>query len=253
MILKMDNRDLLISFDEENHVYTIKNIKIKPISVTTLIHKYFPVFNADNVINKIKKGCNPVNSKYTNLSDDDIKKLWKDNADEASHRGTIMHKNIENFLTKNTTTHPITKEFNMFINFWELLKKTYIDFNFYKSEWVIYDDDALIAGSIDCVLKNSKTGELIIIDWKRSKEIKYNNIYQQGYKPFENFPDCNFSHYSLQLNFYRHILETKYKEKVAIMILVILHPLQDNFMCINVDKIHLDNVWDNLNCFVVYN
>lgn len=245
----MDNRDINISFDELNHIYTIKNITIKPISVTTLIHKYFPIFNADEVINKIKLSNNTNTSKYFNLSDVEIKKLWKDNADEASHRGTIMHQNIEHFLTKGIVINPVTKEFTLFMNFWEQCKKLYTDFNFYKSEWIIYDDTALIAGSIDCILENSTNGDLIIIDWKRSKEIKYDNKYQKGKAPFDNFPDCNFSHYSLQLNFYRHILENKYNKKIVMMLLVILHPLQDEFICIDVKKINLDKVWDNLNCF----
>lgn len=45
-------RDTCISFEETGHVYALTkdNSEIHPISVTTLIHKFFPEFNADKII-----------------------------------------------------------------------------------------------------------------------------------------------------------------------------------------------------------
>jgi hypothetical protein len=40
----------------------------------------------------------------------------------------------------------------------------------------------------------------------------------------QHLPDTNFWHYSLQLNMYKMILETKYNKKVVGLFLVCLHP-----------------------------
>ena len=50
-------RDSRISFDEPTHSYTIDGSKNGIMSVTTLIHQYFPHFNAKEVIKKCKKIC----------------------------------------------------------------------------------------------------------------------------------------------------------------------------------------------------
>jgi len=41
---------------------------------------------------------------------------------------------------------------------------------------------------------------------------------------------CNYSHYSLQLNVYKRILETRYDLFVSEMFLVILHPDNDSYL-----------------------
>ena len=50
-------------------------------------------------------------------------------------------------------------------------------------------------------------------------------------------------HYCLQLNFYRHILMTKYNKKVVGMMLVILHPNQETYLCHLVDYINISDVF----------
>jgi hypothetical protein len=47
-------RDSRITFDESTHTYYIDGSSENVISVTTLIHSYFPKFNADDVIKKMR-------------------------------------------------------------------------------------------------------------------------------------------------------------------------------------------------------
>lgn len=110
---------------------------------------------------------------------------------------------------------------------------------------MVYDENIGLAGSIDCVLKDDQ-GNLIIVDWKRSKEIKLNNRYQKGLSVFEKFDDCNWSHYQLQLNFYREILERHYQGKVTYMMNVVCHPDQPNYQCYPVPYIDISAVWSQL-------
>lgn len=57
------------------------------------------------------------------------------------------------------------------------------------------------------------------------------NRWQSGTHPLtEEFPDCNFIHYSLQLSIYKYILEKLYGMKITGCYLVILHPSQSDFI-----------------------
>jgi hypothetical protein len=98
----------------------------------------------------------------------------------------------------------------------------------YRTEWMIFDEDVRLAGSIDMVYENEIDGTLMIYDWKRCKEItKFSNFKDAAYAVTEcisHLPDTNFWHYALQLNTYKTILEAKYDKKVSRMCLVVLHP-----------------------------
>jgi len=99
------------------------------------------------------------------------------------------------------------------------------DLRCYRTEWMIFDEDVKIAGSIDFVSENAD-GTLTIYDWKRCKEIKKTNSYGD-YAITEciaHLPDTNYWHYALQLNTYKTILERKYGKKVQALFLVGLHP-----------------------------
>ena len=69
-------------------------------------------------------------------------------------------------------------------------------------------------------------GTLSIYDWKRSKLItRINNFNKFAIQPVIcHLPDSNFWHYSLQLNTYKKILESKYDKKIKDLYLVRLHP-----------------------------
>ncbi len=55
------------------------------------------------------------------------------------------------------------------------------------------------------------------------------NDFQSGLGPLAHLPDCNYWHYSLQLNVYRYILERYYGLTISDMYLVILHPDQPSY------------------------
>jgi len=95
----------------------------------------------------------------------------------------------------------------------------------YRTEWMIFDEDLKLAGSIDMVYENPD-GTLSIYDWKRSKDITKANSWKKfATNPLIcDIPDTNFWHYALQLNTYKSILERKYDKKVTKLCLVRLHP-----------------------------
>jgi hypothetical protein len=55
--------------------------------------------------------------------------------------------------------------------------------------------------------------------------------------PLHHLPDCNYSHYSLQLNIYRYILESEYGYHVSGMFLGIVHPLSVGPVCVEIPRL----------------
>ena len=57
------------------------------------------------------------------------------------------------------------------------------------------------------IVFKDKEGKYYVCDWKRSKEIKENNLYEEGNYPLSHIPNANYWHYTLQLNIYKRIIE----------------------------------------------
>ena len=157
-------RDKHIRFEEEGHRYFIDEDD-NYLSGTSLIHKLFPVFNADEVIDRIKKLNR--NDKYKDMTKEEIKAQWKKNGEEASKRGTQTHLNIE-LYSNNVKVDDNSEEFEQFLKF----REDYPYLEPFRTEWTIYDRKLRIAGSIDMVYKDTRDNTFHIYDWKRSKGFK---------------------------------------------------------------------------------
>ena len=222
-------RDSNIVFDEEPHLYYINGSCKNNTSVTTIIHNnIFPHFDADKVINGImrSRGWREKTSKYYGMTRGEIKAQWNDKT--ASLLGTQMHLDIELYYNSEEFENN-SKEFKYFLDFERDVRKAngWIP---YRTEWVIYDEDLKLCGSIDMTyqVKGRSKKDIIIYDWKRSKNIKSTNDYESANKPFDWLPSCNFWHYSLQLNIYKYMLEKNYGVNVIGMNLLWLHPNNDD-------------------------
>jgi hypothetical protein len=236
-------RDNNIKFFEDEHKYCITfepDIKYK--SVTTWNHEHFEKFDADSVIHNMMNGKSwKEGHKYWGLTPEQIKSQWNSNKDAVAGAGTDLHYEIECFHNNNQFSFDYTNkdllelyldkkkthlenssiEWKYFINF----MKDHLHLKPYRTEWTVYHEDAKIAGSIDMVYENPD-GTLSIYDWKRCKNITRINTFNKfAITPLIcHLPDSNFWHYALQLNTYKHILETKYDKKIKNLYLVRLHP-----------------------------
>ena len=65
---------------------------------------------------------------------------------------------------------------------------------------------------------------LVIVDWKRIRELRFDNPYGSLLYPLDHVSDSNYWTYALQLNMYRYVLETEYGLDVSRMLLAIVHP-----------------------------
>lgn len=214
-------RDQRIRFDEEPHIYYIDG-KPYDISVTGFIHSFFSKFEAEKIIEKYydKWQSNPEN-KYFGMSPFEIKESWEELGKRESQKGTLLHQDIEYYYNGNSIENN-SPEYKLFLDYLE----DHNNLKAYRTEWEVFDNKLKLAGSIDMCYQD-ENGNFILADWKRSKEIKMCNNWQTGKPPIKHLDDCNFYHYSLQLNIYRLILKQNYDIDVIDMFLVRLHPNAD--------------------------
>ena len=235
-------RDQYISFTAHGHKYSISfEPDVQYTSVTTWVKNQFAKFDADKIIKNMMNGRNwNEQNKYWGMTPEEIKALWNSNSAKVSGDGTNMHEQIEMFynnhihgthariLSALKSKNPYEKYECVELNyFWNFVMDTPKLLPF-RSEWLIYDEDLKISGSIDMIYYNVDTNDYSIYDWKRSKEIAHPESLSYGKfsinEQISHVPDTNYWHYSLQLNIYKFILERKYGLKIRDMTLVKLHP-----------------------------
>lgn len=186
---------------------------------TSWIKTFFNKFDPNSVIDEMMASPKWEQNKYYGMSKQDIMDMWKENGKISSVFGINIHKYIENYYNQkpNITTHtPIEVQyFHNFSNDHSYLIP-------YRTEFKIYHMELQLSGCVDMIYKNEE-GNYDIYDWKITKDIKYHGYGKKGLGICNIFEDCNYTHYSLQLNIYKYILETKYNMKIDNIYIVVLH------------------------------
>lgn len=211
----------------DKHVYILDNSSKDMVSCTTFNGRFFKPFIKTEAIANIMKSAKYLTDpeyKYYQKSTETIEAEW----DFSNKAGTQLHNEIENFLNKVTVSND-SKEYGFFQSF----LKDHKDYTPFRTEWIIFAETLRIAGSIDAVFKDSH-GDYVIFDWKRSV-VTYSD-FENAKFPLEHFKDNTFVKYSLQLNMYRHILETFYGIKIKSMFIIELHPDNDSYKKIAVER-----------------
>ena len=245
-------RDSRVAFLEESHSYFVDG-KSVPTSVTVFLQRFHEKFDADEAIFKMRNGKRwpqRLREEFTHANgqpwtDDEIKAKWSHLGEEASGRGTLMHWHIEQHFNGQSIGLPLSPEFQMFQSFeHEYLKPKGI--RPLRTEIALFHCGLGIAGQADFI-GVLPSGGLVIIDWKRAKKIVADNPFQQMRQPMEHLPDCNLTHYQLQLNMYKYILESEYGMEVVELCLCVLHPNQACYKVIQVPPMN-----EEINAIVEY-
>lgn len=219
-------KDKLVTFQEEGHIYRVRGDS-SYISSTTFVHTFFKEFDAYTISLKKAKRMYPLRSyKDQLLEAQKFRDQWDLIRDDACLKGTQMHETIEDYYNGKEIEHSKqTKEFLSFLEFDQYFKE--LQYHPYRSEWRVFDDEFKIVGSIDQLFFSDvlPENELIMVDWKRSKNIStfsYNK--QKGMGVLFYLNDCNYIHYALQQNIYKYILEKNYNVKIKEMYLLHINP-----------------------------
>jgi hypothetical protein len=171
---------------------------------------------------------------------------WERVRTEASQLGTKMHANLEYYYSE--------QEYSTEGREWELFQefeRAHVHGKLlpYRTEWGVYNEGLRMCGQVDIIYRYAGEAgsgrdargklHLVMMDWKRSKELKmYNDYGQSGSVPAtEEAGDCNYVHYTIQLCLYKYMLEAEYDVVIDAMFLVVLHPSQEHYILEEV-------VWD---------
>ena len=196
---KINNNDIRLEI--EKHEYKLsKEPEFVFTSVTTIINKFFEPFDEVKISTHLANNV----PKYFGETPESIMQQWQ----VAREYGTEVHLEIENWIKEGIEPKDLKS----------IAAKKWIDAYISKpnidtfSEVIVYSKELAIAGTIDVLMMNKKSGEYVLIDWKTSKKIETSAFGGKvGIKPATNtIPDCNFYHYSLQLSLYRYLLEEYY-------------------------------------------
>ena len=211
----VNQNGLKVCFESKGHVYRVfdgdQQLKYKPISVTTLIHKYQKPFDLE--------GMSALCAKKEGVTQQEIKDRWAKINKTACRHGTRMHSVAERifndeFVDDSTFTPEQQVVFKQIEAVVKKMKERPYD---YESEKIIFDPAIDVAGTVDLIGRNRDTGEYILIDWKTNKRIRMDNEYGETFlSPIDELPDCEFNLYGLQLALYERILkEGGYVDKAA--------------------------------------
>lgn len=204
-------------FEEEPHIYwwldKNGNRCQAQTSMTALIHDHSQPFDAEKIA--------PFTARKLGIPIQDVLDMWKLDNDLAKIKGTHIHAYNEYMWSNRNYTYPKDKVvaqfgYDILEPLWSNLTKIADSFyNTYKDrlipiglELVVGDEELGICGSIDFLCYSRKLNSLVILDYKSNKEINFESYRGQKMTGcLSHLDDCNYIHYSLQLNGYQYILE----------------------------------------------
>lgn len=203
---EIKHNGLTVQFSDSGHVYKVfdkeQRLKYKPISVTTLIHKYQKPFDLEGMSLK----C----AQKEGVTQQEIKDKWAKINKTACRHGTRMHSVAERifngeFVDDSTFTPEQQVIFRQIQEVVGKMKERPYD---YESEKIIFDPSINVAGTVDLIGRNKESGDYLLVDWKTNKRIRMDNEWGDTFlSPIDSLPDCEYNLYGLQLAFYEHILK----------------------------------------------
>lgn len=243
----------IIEFYEEDHRYCIQGEpEVEFTSATTWIGKFFPEFDREEVSKRY--------ALKHQLEQEAVLAMWDEKSRIARERGTLVHARAEqailHFLEKGSVLaldELLTDEHSDGVSDNPLLTRALISsmhqavekmsgvLDFISSERVIASPQLGLSGMVDLTVKlrSSKGRQVIgLYDWKTNQKIQRHNPWQNGLPPIQHLSDCNFIHYSLQLNLYEYICRREgYFEPDTVFQKVLIHLGPDGYLTFKCDNL----------------
>jgi hypothetical protein len=189
-----------VIFYNKEHKYF--NGDTQYFSVTRLL-KQFSTFDSDSVSRFVAKA--------QNKTQDQVLHEWS----SSGHKGTLSHEYIENKLKRKVLETVVLDEFKQYglensleiifgqiDNFIDDTKSFLVPI---FSEFIVSDDDYLVAGTVDQIYYNLIENCFQIYDWKTSNGLtKKSSRKMNG--DMNHIKDSKVNSYSLQTSIYKYIL-----------------------------------------------
>ena len=206
-----------ILFQDDIHIYSVEeDPSVKFTSGTKFLHQFIPEFDSHNISLRYaaKHG----------MEQADVLAAWAEKGKVSRENGSEVHLFLENLFTG------VHNEFNMEnervyamqevgLELWDYLNEKY---EILEVEKVVAHLGLKLAGMVDLIGVDRETGDLCILDYKTSAKITFENQWQTMLPPCRHLQDCNFNHYTLQMNTYQWIMseegyypsETQYERHI---------------------------------------
>jgi len=202
-ILNKNFKDL--KFDSVNHIYTQGILKLKPVSKE--LENFYKPFDTD--ISKyvaIKRG----------ITQEEVLKEWEDKKNKSLEKGNIIHDfaercinyylgEIDYFYYHKKYISEQKQVLKYILNqLGEGLIPLKAEYRMYYKLNISTKDD--LAGTLDILWYDKKTSTCILDDYKTNENLfkQYKN--QKLLEPFSYIDDTPYSKYTLQLSYYKLML-----------------------------------------------
>ena len=191
----------VIEFDPQWHRYVLNGKVLR--SVTTVLKDLKTPFDADYWAAK--------KAEERGVTVAEIRAEWDKKRDESIAKGNAVHAHIEQVLKgESPAADPFLglleplPEVAAFDALWQKFSPVIEPVHV---EWVIGDEELGIAGTVDALFRDRRTGKHHIWDWKTNSRFNTDNKFQRLKAPFDDVPECELTNYSLQVSLYRLIIE----------------------------------------------
>lgn len=197
-----------IKFVERYHKYFNTITGEEYLSTTKLISQFHSKFEPDKVAHDLVNNNRVYQEKYADYELEDAVNHLKGEWSKRTEIGNIVHNYLELYLRG--ILRKKSPRINQLITAFDNLKfrEQYPNFTFIP-ERILFSDEYKLAGQSDLVLINYEDKSFMILDYKTNhkgiKKTAYNN--EMMFPPLSHLPNCNYYHYSLQLNLYAYFLE----------------------------------------------
>lgn len=256
----IDKQNGNVAFNDKEHIYIDVVTKKRFISVTAIISKYHEHFNEEFWSNykayeelfpaefktiksfllkskkvefpqRFIKKLSKENREKLSLKAQEYKDKWEENKNLACERGTAYHLKQEQAAYEGTN-HWVGKRLDSNKSY--VCKKDYYAMDLengiypeYLISWSTEQDDIKLAGQIDLMIKDGNN--IHLLDYKTNAKIDKTSFFDRSagknkkmLYPLNDYDDCNFWHYAMQLSTYAWMISKNHPE-FKIKSLTILH------------------------------
>jgi len=151
---------------------------------------------------------------------------WDEKARVASEEGTLLHGYAESMFNEWGMEQPTAPK-ALYVN--DLYKDLMDRHILAKTELLVYSKILRLSGQVDLLMRNEDRSEYYLYDYKFIKKpLERKSFYNprtRKYKmmsgPFRHLYDCNYSHYSIQMEIYRYLMGSVGKKTVKKALIVV--------------------------------
>jgi hypothetical protein len=216
-IISQKQNELGLTFEEENHIYTM-NGKTDYPSVSKVLKKFYTEFATEEVANKVAKG-DPIKQQ-------ELIAEWAAAGDYSTNMGSRVHFVLESEVIKKHGSYKDVRQPEFDCDLTQIMKgdnmivagKKYLDLMeergavLLDTEMVLGHPELGYTGQPDKVwlMMNREKTEygIVITDWKTNKPKNFTvtNYTKKMLHPFDDYHDNALGHYYVQLPLYGKLL-----------------------------------------------